>query len=565
MMRRTAATFLGTTFGATVVPNVQNEPSKNFAPNSSERAKLLDACKEVRSTVHKVPVVIGGKRHYKGMPTKVTIPSDNKTTLVELYQADDDLMAEAVTASLEAHKEWSRMPFQHRAAVMLKAATLLTTSHYYRNMAACMIGQSKNPWQAEIDVGNEAPDFLRFHTAYASRIVNAQPSSPTTANIWNMIEYRPLEGFVAAISPFNFSAIAANLAATPALMGNTVLWKPSPTAALSSYYLMELFEEAGVPPGVINFVPSEADAISKVLRHESLAGVAFTGSTNTFQSIWKNVADNLPTYRNFPRVSGETGGKNFHLVHPSAHIPTVVSSTVRAAFEYQGQKCSACSRMFVPKSKWPEIKAGLVEVSAQLEMGQPDDFQSFLCAVIDKTSFEKCERYLKIAKEEGLEVVTGGKADGSKGWFVEPTILVASDSSSRLLREEIFGPILTVYVYDDSASNYWADVCDTIDKGTGYGLTGSIYSQERNAIMDASDRLRYASGMLYVNDKSTGAVVNQQPFGGARKSGTNDKPGSQSFVERWVNPRTIKENFTFQSEVSYPHQLPDVVTYKGTK
>lgn len=562
MLRRTSAIFLGNTFGATLVPNVQNEPTKTFAPGSEERRLVADACKEIRSTVHKIPVVINGKRYYKGTPTKISIPSENKTTLVELYEADDELMAEAVKSSLEAHKEWSRMPFQHRAAIMLKAATLLTTSHRWKNHAACMIGQSKNVYQAEIDVSNEAPDFLRFHTQYASEMLNEQPRSPADLSIWNMTEYRPLEGFVTAIAPFNFSAIAANLAATPALMGNTVLWKPSPTAALSNYYLMELFEDAGLPPGVVNFIPSQPDQIARVLRHKSLAGVAFTGSTRTFQSIWKNVAEHLPDYRNFPRISGETGGKNFHLVHPSAHMPSVIASSVRSAFEYQGQKCSACSRMFVPKSKWSEIKSGLAELTSQLKMGQPDDFSSFVCAVIDENSYRKCVNYLNVARDKQLEFVIGGKADDTHGWFVEPTIVVAKDADCTMMRDEIFGPILTVFVYDDSTPNFWEDVCEQIDKGTDYGLTGSIFCQDRRALTTAADRLRYASGMLYVNDKSTGAVVNQQPFGGARKSGTNDKPGGKGFLERWVTARTIKENFAYQPNVSYPHQLPDVLSYR---
>lgn len=562
MLRRTSTALLGNTFGATLVPNVQNEPTKTFAPGSEERRLVADACKEIRSTVHKIPVVINGKRYYRGTPKQITIPSNNKTTLMEVYEADDELMAEAVKSSLEAHKQWSRMPFQHRAAIMLKAATLLTTSHRYKNHAACMIGQSKNVYQAEIDVSNEAPDFLRFHTEYASEMLDAQPRSPADSSIWNMTEYRPLEGFVTAIAPFNFSAIGANLAATPALMGNTVLWKPSHTAALSNYYLMELLEDAGLPPGVVNFIPSQPDQISKVLLHPSLAGVAFTGSTRTFQTIWKSVAANLPNYRNFPRISGETGGKNFHLVHPSAHIPTVVAATVRSAFEYQGQKCSACSRLFAPQSKWAEIRDGLVDMTKQLKMGQPDDFSTFLSAVIDKNSFDKCVNYLNVARDNKLEIVVGGGADSSEGWFVEPTIIRANTPDCTLMREEIFGPILTVFVYDDSKPTYWEDVCVQIDEGTDYGLTGSIFCQERAALMEAADRLRYASGMLYVNDKSTGAVVNQQPFGGARKSGTNDKPGGKGFLERWVTARTIKENFAYQPNISYPHQLPDVIAYR---
>eukprot|EP00758_Cryptobia_borreli_P006601 Tbor_TRINITY_DN5184_c1_g2::TRINITY_DN5184_c1_g2_i1::g.25835::m.25835/K00294/E1.2.1.88; 1-pyrroline-5-carboxylate dehydrogenase len=558
MMRRTSFLALGTSCGSTKVPTPINEPCLHFAPGSPERALLKKACLELRKQGPKViPVVINGKRYYPGEPVHVPIPSDNKTSVVAYHEADEALMKKAVESSLDAQKKWSRVPFQDRAAIMLRASNLLTKTRRYDVMASTMIGQSKNVWQAEIDCITEAVDFLRFHVKFAEDMYACQPVSPTNGATWNMTEYRPLEGFVAAISPFNFTAIGTNLAATPALMGNTVLWKPSPGALYGNYETFCLLEEAGVPPGVINFVPTSISAMEQTLQHPELAGVAFTGSTAVFRKIWKQVASNLENYKNFPRISGECGGKNFHLVHSSAHIPSVVAGTIRSSFEYQGQKCSACSRLFVPKSKWTEIRDSLISIHQGLKQGQPDDFESFLCAVINEDAYNKNVRYIELAKKEGCEVLAGGGYSSEKGWFIEPTILLANDLNNTTLREEIFGPVLTVYVYDDAKPNAWEDICSAIDKGTGYGLTGSIWSLDRAALRVAQDRLRYSSGMLYVNDKSTGAVVGQQPFGGGRHSGTNDKPGGASFVEKWVQPRTIKETLEYIPEVNYPHMRPE--------
>ena len=562
MLRRTFARRLGTPAGVPTAPMTTNAVCNTFAPGSEDRASLQAACAAIRAAgPQQIPVVINGERSYPGKAKAVPIPSDNANVISLYHEADDALMKKAVEASLEAHKKWSRVPFEDRAAIMMRAASLIETSQRYLLQAATMIGQSKNPWQAEIDSVTETIDFLRFHIKYAEEMHHRQPISPDR-HIWNSTEYRPLEGFVTAVSPFNFTAIGANLAATPALMGNTVLWKPSPGAIYANYVTYCILEEAGLPPGVINFVPAGVPATEQLLRDPNLAGLAFTGSTNVFRSIWKNVASNLDNYKNFPRVCGETGGKNFHLVHPSAHIPTVVAGTIRSAFEYQGQKCSACSRMFAPKSKWDEIRAGLLEVHSQIKQGQPDDFQSFMCAVIDENSYKKNVHYIEIAKKEGLEVLAGGSYSREKGWFIEPTLLVTKDLNATTLREEIFGPVLTIYVYDDSQPNAWENICTEVDKGTAYGLTGSIFSLDRNATRAAQDILRYTSGMLYINDKSTGAVVGQQPFGGARGSGTNDKPGGASFVERWVQPRTIKETLINLPQVSYPHQLPDNIVAK---
>jgi len=557
MLRRTLTRNLGTSAGDTRIPPIENAVCNHFAPGSAEATALLAACKKLRAAgPQKIPVVINGQRYYPGEAKAVPIPSENGTTMSLYHEADEAMMQKAVDSSLEAHKKWSRVPFQDRAAIMLRAANLIETSRRYDIQAATMIGQSKNPWQGEIDCVTESIDFLRFHAKYAGEMHSRQPISPPT-DIWNMTEYRPLEGFVTAISPFNFTAIGANLAATPAMMGNTVLWKPSPGAIYANYVTYCILEEAGVPPGVINFVPTGVPQIEQTLRNPNLAGAAFTGSTKAFRSIWKNVATNIDGYKNFPRVSGETGGKNFHLIHPSADISTVVAGTIRSAFEYQGQKCSACSRVFAPKSKWDEIRSGLLDVHSKLKMGQPDNFENFMCAVIDEASYNKNVHYIEIAKKEKCEVLAGGGYSRDKGWFIDPTILVTKDLNATTLREEIFGPVVTIYVYDDTQPGAWENICNEVDKGTDYGLTGSIFSLDRAATRTAQDILRYASGMLYINDKCTGAVVGQQPFGGARASGTNDKPGGASFVERWVQPRTIKETLVNLPEVSYPHQLPD--------
>lgn len=544
------------------IPPIQNEPMKNFAPGSDDRAGLEAAVARLRSRIAKgeldVPVVIDGVEHRPGKKLTREIPSDNKTIMHSYYHADRKLLQEAVESSIEASKQWSRMPMQHRTAVLLKAAQLLSTSWRYDFQAATMLNQSKNPWQAEIDSVAESIDFFRFNAKYVEDINARQPNSaPGTP--WNMVQYRALEGFVFAISPFNFTAIGANLASAPALMGNGVVWKPSDNALYSAYLSYKLFEEAGMPKGVINFVPAAPeDANDVVLRHPSMAACVFTGSTAVFNKIQSEVGNNIANYRTYPRVTGETGGKNFHVIHPTAHMPSAVAGTVRSAFEYQGQKCSACSRVFVPKSAWPWVKEQLVDQISKIKQGGPENFDNFMCAVIDEVSFNKSSKYIQIAKDDpNCTVLAGGNPSSDKGWFVPPTLIETTSLECRLLKEEIFGPVLTAYVYDDSKPNAWEDICKAVDSGTKYGLTGSIWARDRSAIQVGQDLLMHASGMLYINDKSTGAVVGQQPFGGSRISGTNDKPGSAEFLMRFVSARTIKETLEHTPAVSYPHQLPD--------
>lgn len=560
MMRRSALRRFGTSFGATVIPPITNERMDGFAPGSKERDAFAAACKRARGTVADCPIVIGGVEHRPSKQSFTrTMPSDHKVTIATGYNATAELASMAVENSLATFESWSRTPFQDRAAILLKAAHLISTKYRAEVQAATALGQSKNAWQAEIDCIAETADFLRFNSKYASQLYHDQPISPSSAAVWNMVEYRPLEGFVAAISPFNFTAIGANLATAPVLMGNCVIWKPSPSAILSNYQMYKIFEEAGLPPGVINFLPCEADVMStQVMQHESLAGVAFTGSTAVFNAIQKNIGNHLDHYRSYPRVSGETGGKNFHLLHPSCNVNHAVASTVRSAFEYQGQKCSACSRMYVPRSLWAETREKLIEATSRVVVGQPDDFRSFVCAVIDGAAYRKVTSYIEKARaEEGCSIIAGGTYSDTEGWFVAPTIIEATNPLATTMREEIFGPVLTVHVYDD---NKWDETLKLVNRTTKYGLTGAIFSNDRSSVRQAADVMRFGCGNLYINDKSTGAVVGQQPFGGARASGSNDKPGAPQFLHRWVSARTIKENFDINGTISYPHQLPDVVT-----
>lgn len=557
MLRRT----LPVAFAAVKCPPVVNEPMDNFEPGSASAKSVLAACKTARSTVRECPIVINGKPYTTSSVIKAIMPSDHQVQIGKSYNATPELAKKAVESAVAASKEWSQMPFRDRAAIFYKAAHLLATTYRDEMRAVTMLGQSKNPWQAEIDCVAEACDFIRWNIHFAEELYAQQPRSVPNSGIWNTTDYRPLEGFVSAITPFNFTAIAANLAGTPALMGNTVVWKPSPTAVASNYLMFKIMEEAGLPDGVINFVPCEPSVMDSAVNADPrLAAVVFTGSTKVFTEINKNVYGRLENYRNFPRISGETGGKDFHLIHPSADVKQVAAGTVRGAFEFQGQKCSACSRVYAPKSMWPELKALLVKGQKQIKMGQPDDFQSFMCAVIDEAAFNKNKKYIDIAKAESdnYTVVAGGKCDKSRGYFVEPTIIETKDPRAQLMREEIFGPVVTVFVYDDSKPDFWKDVCELVDTTTKYGLTGSVFARDRAAIRDADKHLRYAAGNYYVNDKCTGAVVGQQPFGGSRLSGSNDKPGAGQFVTRFVSARSIKENFDITPTISYPHQLPDV-------
>ncbi|KPI85423.1 putative delta-1-pyrroline-5-carboxylate dehydrogenase [Leptomonas seymouri] len=557
MLRRS----LPLAFAAVKCPPVVNEPMDSFEPGSPSATGLLAACKAARSEVLECPIVIAGKPYTTNNVIKGIMPSDHKVQIAKSYKATPELAKKAVEAAVASSKAWSQTPFRDRAAIFLKAAHLLSTKYRHEMRAATMLGQSKNPWQAEIDCVAEACDFIRWNVHFAQELYAQQPLSVPNSGIWNMSDYRPLEGFVCAITPFNFTAIAANLAGTPALMGNTVIWKPSATAIASNYLMFKIMEEAGLPAGVVSFLPCEPSVMESVVNADPrLAALVFTGSTQVFQHINKSIYGRLETYDNFPRISGETGGKDFHLVHPSADIRQVAACTVRGAFEYQGQKCSACSRLYVPKSCWKELKALLLKGQAQIKMGQPDDFQNFMCAVIDEASFNKNKKYIDIAKADSnnYTIVAGGGCDKSVGYFIQPTIIETKDPRAQLMREEIFGPVLTAFVYDDSKPGYWKEVCELVDTTTKYGLTGSVFSRDRAAIREADKCLRYAAGNFYVNDKCTGAVVGQQPFGGSRLSGSNDKPGAGQFVTRFVSTRSIKENFDVTPIISYPHQLPDV-------
>lgn len=476
----------------------------------------------------------------------------NHSHAVCKYQMADKKMVEAaIEGALKAKANWESMPFIERVAIFMKAADLLSTKYRYKVMAASILGQGKNAWQAEIDSAAELIDFWRFNCSYAEQIYADQPTEHATGT-WNRVEYRPLEGFVVAISPFNFTAIGGNLASAPALMGNVVLWKPSASAVLSNYFVYQVLEEAGLPPGVIQFIPGSASVISDtLLNHPDLAGVHFTGSTAVFKQIWKKVGENIDKYKSYPRLVGETGGKNFHFIHPSADLPNAVHNTVRAAFEYQGQKCSACSRAYIPESMWPAFEKMLLEETSKLQVGGPEDFTAFCGPVINRAAFDKIKEYIDFTKKSPKEakILVGGKCDDSKGLFIEPTIIKTTLLDFKTIKEEIFGPVLTIFVYPDAEYEKYLQECAT---SSTYALTGSIFATDRAVIAHASNVLRHSAGNFYINDKSTGAVVGQQPFGGARQSGTNDKAGSALNLLRWVSPRVIKENFIPLSHSSYP-------------
>jgi 1-pyrroline-5-carboxylate dehydrogenase len=476
------------------------------------------------------------------------MPHDKERVLAHVHKAGAAEVERAIAASAEAWEDWHRLPWEERAAVFLRAAELLSGPWRSTLVAATMLNQSKTAHQAEIDAACEVIDFWRFNVQFMTRIYEEQPvSSP---GVWNRMEYRPLEGFVFAISPFNFTAIGANLVGSPALMGDVVLWKPASTAALSSYWTLKLLEEAGLPPGVVNFLPGSGAAVGDpVIASEHLAGIHFTGSTEVFHSIWKTVGESIDRYRNYPRIVGETGGKDFIVAHPSADVDAVAAAILRGSFEYQGQKCSAASRVYAPSNLWPELKERLVEEVGTITMGDVSDFSNFMGAVIDGKSFARQREAIEYAKGNQAEVIAGGGTDDSKGFFVEPTVIETNDPRDRLMQEEFFGPIVTTYVYPEDE---WEQTLELVDGTAPYGLTGAIFSQDRGAIDEAQEALRYAAGNFYVNDKPTGAVVGQQPFGGSRASGTNDKAGSMWNLIRWVSPRTIKETFVPPQDYRYP-------------
>jgi 1-pyrroline-5-carboxylate dehydrogenase len=496
-----------------------------------------------------IPVIVGGKEVRSGNTIDVVMPHDHGHVLARLHQAEAGTIAGAVKSAVEAQRDWAATRFEDRAAVFLKAADLLAGPWRQVINAATMLGQSKTAFQAEIDSACELIDFLRFNAHFAERVYREQPES--SPGVWNRMEHRPLEGFVYAITPFNFTAIGGNLPTAPVLMGNVALWKPAHTAALSNYLFLRLLMEAGLPPGVINFVPGESHMVSDTLladRH--LAGIHFTGSTVVFQSLWLTVAKNLPRYVSYPRVVGETGGKDFVLAHPSADVDALAVGLVRGAYEYQGQKCSAASRAYVPVSLWPRVKERMLAMIADIRMGDVTDFRNFMGAVIDRRAFDRLKGYLDQAKQDpGVSILAGGGCDASTGYFVQPTLVQVQDPSYRMMCEEMFGPVLTVFVYPDAT---WRETLDLVDRTSPYALTGAVFAQDRAALVEADRALRNAAGNFYINDKPTGAVVGQQPFGGARASGTNDKAGSVLNLVRWVSPRTIKETFNPPRDYRYP-------------
>jgi 1-pyrroline-5-carboxylate dehydrogenase len=535
--------------GIANIPAPRNEPVLSYAPGTAPRQALKDALGTVGGEQPEIPVVAGSEELRPGKPNDVVSPHRHRHVLARVHQADGRAIDSAIAAAVEAQRDWARWPFEDRAAVFLKAADLLAGSWRARINAATMLGQSKTAFQAEIDSACELIDFLRFNVHFAERIYREQPESGP--GMWNRLDHRPLEGFVYAITPFNFTAIGGNLPTAPALMGNTVVWKPAASATLSNWHVFELLREAGLPDGVINFVPGPAAAISDaVLASEHLAGIHFTGSTPVFQSLWQTVGSNLAKYRGYPRLVGETGGKDFVLAHPSADADALAVALVRGAYEYQGQKCSAASRAYIPKSLWPRVRDRMTDMMKTIRMGDVADFRNFMGAVIDQKAYTKITGYLKAAKKDaGVTVIAGGGAKDAEGWFIEPTLIQAEDPGYRLMCEEIFGPVLTVHVYPDRK---WTETLALVDGTSPYALTGAVFAQDRAAVAEASAALRNAAGNFYVNDKPTGAVVGQQPFGGARASGTNDKAGSILNLLRWVSPRSIKETFDPPKDYRYP-------------
>lgn len=536
------------------LPHPINEPVNDYAPGSAERNKLKAALASARSRVEDIPMYINGAEIRTGNTSEIFPPHDLGHKIGFYHNGDSSHVSQAIDAALAAKPMWEAMPWEQRAAIFLKAAELLAGPYRYEINAATMLAQSKNAYQAEIDAACEMIDFLRFNVHYMEEIYNEQPPA-NAKGIWNRLEYRPLEGFVFALTPFNFTAIAGNLPTSAAMMGNVVVWKPANTQIYSANVLMKVFKEAGLPDGVINLVyVSGPDAGDVILSHPDFAGIHFTGSTGVFRQIWKTIGDNIAKYRSYPRIVGETGGKDFILAHESADVDVLVAAIVRGAFEFQGQKCSAASRVYIPNSIWPSVKEKLVKEMATLKMGPTEDFTNFVNAVIDERAFNKITSYIDQAKKDGIEILSGGNYDKSKGYFIEPTILMAPRPDYTTMCEEIFGPVLTIYVYDGKD---WEGIIKTVDSTSEYALTGAVISQDRNAIAYATRELRNAAGNFYINDKPTGAVVGQQPFGGARGSGTNDKAGAKVNLLRWVSQRTIKETFTPPKDYRYPFHQPD--------
>ena len=535
-------------------PDITNEQVKSYAPGSPERATLQARLQELKSKEVQIPAFIGGEEVYTATTEDVRPPHETAHKLGVVHTVGGDETRLAIDAALAARHDWARMHWTDRAAIFLKAADLLAGPWRDTLNGATMLGQSKNAYQAEIDSACELIDFLRYNVKFMEMIYAQQPSS--SPGIWNRVQYRPLEGFVFAITPFNFTAIAGNLPAAPALMGNTVVWKPATSAIYSAYFFQQLMEEAGLPPGVINMVPGYGPPIGDVVFNDpNFSGLHFTGSTGTFQTMWKMVGANIANYRSYPRIVGETGGKDFIIAHPSADAIAVATAIVRGSFEFQGQKCSAASRVYIPRSLWTTIKAEMLEQLSTIKMGTVEDFSNFVNAVIDRRAFDNITGYIKQAKADGVTVLHGGNFSDEEGYFIEPTVLLVDDPSYRTMCEEIFGPVVSIFVYEDDR---WESTCKLIDQTSPYALTGAVFAQDRRVLVDATDRLMDNAGNFYLNDKPTGAVVNQQPFGGARASGTNDKAGSYLNLIRWTSPRSIKETFNPPRHYGYPFLGSDI-------
>jgi 1-pyrroline-5-carboxylate dehydrogenase len=530
-------------------PRPVNEPVLDYRPGSAEKKALKAALKEMAGKQVDIPLIIGGKEIRTGNLGKVVMPHDHQHVLGQYHKAGPAEVQLAIDTAVAAQAEWQQFRWEERAAIFLKAADLLAVKYRAQMNACSMLNGGKTVYQAEIDAACELIDFLRFNVRYAQEIYEKQPES--SPGVWNYVQHRPLEGFVFAVTPFNFTAIAGNLPTAPAMMGNTVVWKPASSLVYTPWLFMKMLEEAGLPPGVINFVPGSGATVGDpCLADANLAGIHFTGSTRVFQQMWKTIGENIGSYLSYPRIVGETGGKDFVFAHSSADPDVLVTALVRGAFEYQGQKCSAASRAYIPRSLWPEVEAGLKESIGRIRIGPPTDFRNFFGAVIDQAAFDSISEHIEYTKaNRGAEILIGGGCDDSVGYFIEPTVILASDPLFRTMVEEIFGPVLTIYVYEDDEFEETLELCDT---SSMYALTGSIISRDRGAVSLAMSKLEHAAGNFYINDKPTGAVVGQQPFGGGRASGTNDKAGSQANLMRWVSTRTVKETFVPPTAFEYP-------------
>ena len=533
-------------------PLPENEPIFNYFEGSRERILLDREIEKQSGEVIDIPLIIGGKEIRTGDMGEIRLPHDHNKVVARYHKAGKAQVEMAIKAAMDAHKEWSNLTWTIRASILLKSAELISSIYRPAISASTMLGQSKNIYQSEIDAVCETIDFLKYNVSFAGRIYQLQPKS--TYNQLNRLEYRSLEGFILAVSPFNFTSIAANLNMAPVMMGNTTVWKPASTAILSNYYLMKVFERAGLPAGVINFLPGQGSVIGNTcLSSKDLGGIHFTGSNGTFNGLWTQIGQNLSQYKSYPRLVGETGGKDFIFVHPSANIQDVVINTIRGAFEYQGQKCSAASRMYVPRSLWPKIKEGITSLAEDIKMGDIKDANNFMNAVIDEKAFDNITSYIEYAKQASdAQILAGGQYDKSQGYFIRPTIVETTNPHMKLMEEEIFGPVLTVFVYEDKDLDGALELCDTTSP---YALTGAIFAEDRVAVAYACEKLRYAAGNFYINDKPTGAIVGMQPFGGSRASGTNDKAGGEFNLVRWTNPRTIKETFVNPDDYRYPYMM----------